>query len=191
MGCFRPSGHLAFASGRPQGWDRGLEEVLEKTAGRQEACASLPRLLVFQKSVLCESRTLNNGELLSCCRLCLSEKQEASSASKLPVLQLCSPSSVRKEQIVRHVRGTQRTTKLSLPVRKIFEAVSDLLLPSVSWQPVYAAEGRPVTLLRLRLRTNKECTLTQATQVNMMKSIKTTGQRSQKPAFISETSSDM
>lgn len=71
------------------------------------------------KSVLCESRTLNNGELLSCCRLCLSEKQEASSASKLPVLQLCSPSSVRKEQIVRHVRETQRTTKLSLPVRKI------------------------------------------------------------------------
>lgn len=121
-------------------------EVLEKTAGRQEACASLPCLLVFQKSVLCESRTLNNGELLSCCRLCLSEKQEASSASKLPVLQLCSPSSVRKEQIVRHVRGTQRTTKLSLPVRKIFEAVSDLLFPSVSWQPVYAAEGRPVTL---------------------------------------------
>lgn len=60
---------------------------------------------------------------------------------------------------MRHVRGTQRTTKLSLPVRKIFEAVSDLLLPSVSWQPVYAAEGRPVTLLRLRLRTNKGCTL--------------------------------
>lgn len=92
------------------------EEVLEKTAGRQEACASLPRSLVFQKSVLCESRTLNNGELLSCC---LSEKPEASSASKLPVLQLCSPSSVRKEQIMRHVRGTQRTTKLSLPVRNI------------------------------------------------------------------------
>lgn len=91
------------------------EEVLEKTAGRQEACASLPRLLVFQKSVLCESRTFNSGELLSCC---LSEKQEASSANKLPVLQLCSPSSVRK-QIVRHVRGTQRTTKLSLPVRNI------------------------------------------------------------------------
>lgn len=71
------------------------------------------------------------------------------------------------------------------------EAVSDLLLPSVSWQPVYAAEGRPVTLLRLRLRTNKECTLTQATQANTMQSIKMTGQRSQKPAFISETSSDM
>lgn len=134
-------------------WQKGSVCIFASLVGAPEISGSENKI-----SPVCEQNFKPWSSCFHVSRLCLGEKQEASPASKLPVLQLCSPSSVRKEQTVRYVRETQANHKALTSCQRfnVDEVVSDLLLPSVSSQPVCAAEGRSVTVSRLHLKTSKE-----------------------------------
>lgn len=155
MRCFRPSGHLAFASGRPQGsWLQSWRKLLadRKRVHLCLVCWCSRNQWRGSENKSCVRAELNNGELLSCCAFLRSRKL------RLPVNFLFSSLFTLSDSEARQRKNHKAVTSCQKDI--VDEAVSDLLLPSVSWQPVYAAEGRPVTILRLRLRTNKERTLT-------------------------------